>query len=80
MAGIVDNPQSKALVNMILALARELNLTVVAEGVESLDQQTLLVSLGFDCVQGYLHAPPLTSIEFAQRAFDKTPAPSVSPV
>jgi len=72
VAGVIDNPQSRALVNMILALARELNLTVVAEGVESLDQQSLLVSLGCDCVQGYLHAPPLTSDEFAQRAFGRT--------
>ena len=79
VAGIIDNPQSRALVNMILALARELNLTVVAEGVESLDQQTLLVSWGCDCVQGYLHAPPLTSTEFAQRAFGNTRVPLASP-
>ena len=79
VAGIIDNPQSRALVNMILALARELNLTVVAEGVESLDQQTLLVSLGCDCVQGYLHAPPLTSTEFAQRAFGNMRVPLASP-
>jgi len=66
---IVGNAQSRALVEMILVLARQLRLTVVAEGVETAAQQVLLMHLGCGMVQGYLHAPPLPAAQFETLAF-----------
>ncbi len=42
----------------MLTLAQSLNLRMVAEGVETEEQQHLLTSLGFDALQGYLLGKP----------------------
>ncbi|MFN7724193.1 MAG: putative bifunctional diguanylate cyclase/phosphodiesterase [Rubrivivax sp.] len=47
-------PQSSAVVQAIIALARSLGLLVVAEGVESLSQMTELSRLGCNVMQGFL--------------------------
>lgn len=54
-----------AVVTSIVKLAEAQNRTVVAEGVESTGQATLLASLGVRLVQGYLYSPavPFTSFE-----------------
>ena len=69
VSGIEDDVPSRALVDMILALARQLRLQVVAEGVETRSQQTLLADLGCEFVQGYLHSPPLAPSSFEAMAF-----------
>ncbi len=69
VSGIEDDVPSRALVDMILALARQLRLQVVAEGVETRQQQSLLADLGCEFVQGYLHAPPLSAAGFEAMAF-----------
>jgi EAL domain-containing protein (putative c-di-GMP-specific phosphodiesterase class I) len=43
----------------VIQLATAMSLDVVAEGVETSQQQAHLVQLGFDAAQGYLFAPPL---------------------
>ena len=48
-----------AIIRTILALGQTLNLTVVAEGVETESQARLLRELGCDLLQGYLFARPL---------------------
>lgn len=70
IAGLSDSAQSRALVNMIITLARQLRLKLVAEGVETREQQRLLTDLGCEFVQGYLHAPPLAVADFEQLTFD----------
>jgi predicted signal transduction protein with EAL and GGDEF domain/DNA-binding response OmpR family regulator len=47
-------PQSSAVVTAIIALARSLDLRVVAEGVENLRQMDVLHRLGCGIMQGYL--------------------------
>jgi len=51
------------VVGFVVAMAHELELQVVAEGVESEDQERLLVSHNCDLSQGFLHSPPLTAPE-----------------
>jgi len=53
--------ESATLVKSILALAHDLNMQVVAEGVEEEDQLSLLRELGCDEVQGFLVATPATA-------------------
>ena len=50
-----------AIVESILALARTLNTSVVAEGIEDDVQARELVRLGCTHAQGYLFARPLSS-------------------
>lgn len=50
---------NRAIVKTIIGLAMNLNLKVVAEGVETEEQATFLDSLACDNVQGYLYSKPL---------------------
>ena len=57
-----------ALLQAIIGLGRTLELTVVAEGVERIDQQVALQSLGCGLGQGYLFARPMPAVEFLEWA------------
>ncbi len=52
------------LVRLILDIAKSLGLRVVAEGVETKGQLTLLKDAGCDIVQGYYFSRPLPPVEF----------------
>ena len=52
------NPESAAIVEAILSLARTLKLPVIAEGVETEKQLAFLAQAGCDEVQGYLIGRP----------------------
>jgi diguanylate cyclase len=54
-----------ALTRSIVALARALQLRVVAEGVETAEQADWLIALGCDELQGFLYAPALDPKNFA---------------
>lgn len=56
---IANNSKDAAIVQGIVALAHHLELTVVAEGVETSQQHQQLVALQCDVVQGYLFARPM---------------------
>jgi EAL domain-containing protein (putative c-di-GMP-specific phosphodiesterase class I) len=60
---IIASPQQRALVNAIVTLARNLDLTVVAEGIEDGAQRELLERMGCPYGQGYLFARPLWPAE-----------------
>jgi diguanylate cyclase (GGDEF)-like protein/PAS domain S-box-containing protein len=57
-------PSGTALVSTIINLAHSLNLNVVAEGVETPEQATLLHTLACDEAQGYLYSEPLPAKAF----------------
>jgi EAL domain-containing protein (putative c-di-GMP-specific phosphodiesterase class I)/ActR/RegA family two-component response regulator len=48
-----------------VAIARTLNLKVVAEGVETEDQAEAMRRLGVNIIQGYLYSRPLTNLVYA---------------
>ena len=56
---ILSNPDDKAIVVAIIALADSLKLDVVAEGVETIEQLAFLRKQGSKAVQGYLLSLPL---------------------
>jgi len=62
--GLPDNSEDEALVSAILAMANSLNLTVVAEGVETQEQAELLKRKGCQYVQGYYFSKPLAKEAF----------------
>jgi len=65
---MVQDPQARAIVKTCIMLGHELDMRVVAEGVE--DQRTLdlLRVMGCDVVQGYLIARPMPANELRQWA------------
>lgn len=56
---MVHDPNAMTLVRTIISLAHSLNLTVVAEGVDSEDQAKILRLLRCEQMQGYLFSKPL---------------------
>jgi len=60
-------PQGLALVSTVIALAHSLKLKVVAEGVETEEQQHLLHLLDCDEMQGFLFSKPLPAEIFEAR-------------
>lgn len=58
------------VVNTIIALGEQLELTVVAEGIETLQQLQWLQQLGCQLGQGYLFSKPLTALEIEARLFN----------
>lgn len=59
------DPLQQEIVRHIIALAKTLSYTVVAEGVEQEAQLSLLVAMGCDYIQGYLVGHPVPANEFA---------------
>ena len=57
---IGDSGERSEIARAIVALAHSLNITVIAEGVETPGQLEVLRGLGCDVVQGFLCAPPLS--------------------
>ncbi len=58
---------SATICSAIIAMARELGLTVIAEGVETIPQADFLRAQECDQIQGYLFSKPLPATEFEQR-------------
>ena len=59
------NPSLPLVVRAVVDIAHTLGLRVVAEGVEQDEQQRVLMDLGVDEVQGYLHARPMAALDMA---------------
>ena len=62
--GLGTDENDSAITRATIALAHGLNLTVVAEGVETEDQLEQLAALKCDHVQGYLFSKPIDPAEF----------------
>ena len=58
-----ESETGKDIVRTILSLAQNLDLKVIAEGVETEEQLALLNSMKCDLVQGFLFATPVSSSE-----------------
>jgi diguanylate cyclase (GGDEF)-like protein len=65
-ATMLEDPRRQALVESILRLAGDLDLEVVAEGIERQDQWEALVRMGCRLGQGYLFSRPLPPGQLGQ--------------
>lgn len=64
-SSLVHNPRTVAAVSSILRLAGNLDIKLVAEGIETPEQLSLLQSLNCPIGQGYLFSRPLAGPDFA---------------
>ena len=61
---IENNPKDTQMVSLILGIAKNLGIPVIAEGVETEEQIHLLKKLGCAYVQGYYFSRPLHPADF----------------
>jgi len=73
VAGVTTSSDAANLVRSIVAIARSMNLAVVAEGVETADQRQFVTTAGCDMVQGWFHGKAVPADRFADllRASDR---------
>jgi diguanylate cyclase (GGDEF)-like protein/PAS domain S-box-containing protein len=60
---IASDPSDHAIVSAIVAMARSLNIQVVAEGIETWQQLEILRNMGCSLAQGFLFAKPCPATE-----------------
>ena len=66
VAGLGKGATDPAIVSAVIMLGHALDLRVVAEGVETREQLTILTDLGCDLAQGFLFAPPAPPEDIAR--------------
>jgi len=66
-----SKPAATAIVTSIIGLAKALDLTVVAEGVETPQQLVRSADLGCDLAQGFHLSQPLDATEWERRMFSR---------
>jgi EAL domain-containing protein (putative c-di-GMP-specific phosphodiesterase class I) len=62
---LATNTEDKAITQAIIAMGKTLSLTVVAEGVETKEQEAFLRAHACDEMQGYYFSRPIPGDEFA---------------
>jgi diguanylate cyclase (GGDEF)-like protein/PAS domain S-box-containing protein len=70
---LTSTPESNVLVAMIINLAHSMRLNVVAEGVETEGQSSILRALDCDQAQGYLYSKPIAGAAFSARFLTRKP-------
>lgn len=64
-----NNSKGRAIIRNMIALAGDLNIRVIAEGVESVEQAAFLLEMGCELAQGYYYSKPLSTDDFEERAY-----------
>ena len=59
-----QNEEGETILRYLIAMAKELDLTVVTEGVETLEQVNFLTEIGCDIAQGYYFSKPVSLRDF----------------
>jgi len=79
---LAEDPEDQAIAQAIISMGKALGMTVVAEGVETVEQQTFLREQGCDEMQGYLISKPVPAREFAEllrAAAEELASPALQP-
>lgn len=70
---LATNSEDKAITRAIIAMAKTLSLTVVAEGVETVEQETFLREQACDQMQGFYFSKPIAGDAFGALLRDHIP-------
>jgi diguanylate cyclase (GGDEF)-like protein len=74
-----DNEQDQAIARAIIGMGKALGLTVVAEGVETSEQDRFLRAYACDELQGYLFSEPVPASEIPRMLVPRTHSPPTQP-
>ena len=69
MSEVVETERGKTVIQYTIAMARKLNIEVVAEGVETFEQAKFLYEAGCETAQGYFYSKPLPIKKFEQYTY-----------
>jgi len=64
VTGMIQDQGKQNIVSTMTKLGHSLGMTIVAEGVETKEEATMLTSFGVDYLQGYYFSRPLPQLEF----------------
>jgi len=78
VSDVCKDPHDTAIVRAIITLGHALDLTVIAEGVETQEQLQYLSSLGCDVVQGFLFSKSLSAPAFEELLVEQRRAAALS--
>jgi diguanylate cyclase (GGDEF)-like protein len=76
--GAGEPPESSVILASIIRLGQDLDLTIVAEGVETREQQRWLQGAGCDQLQGYLFSRPLPAAQMIEFIASRQAVPAVA--
>lgn len=74
--GLPHNDEDVSIARAIVVLAHSLKLSVIAEGVENVEQKEFLAQNGCDFIQGYYYSKPILSDEMEKILKDGRPIKS----
>jgi predicted signal transduction protein with EAL and GGDEF domain len=79
---LANDPEDQAIAQAIISMGKALGMTVVAEGVETVEQQTFLRDHGCDEMQGFIFSKPVPVRELAEllRTAVELASPPLQPV
>jgi EAL domain-containing protein (putative c-di-GMP-specific phosphodiesterase class I) len=72
---VPNDAEDRAIAEAIIAMGKTLSLTVVAEGVETPEQQAFLSDRQCDEMQGYHFSTPVAAQDFAELLRSYSPKP-----
>jgi|TARA_R110002153_G_scaffold198031_4_gene351560 diguanylate cyclase (GGDEF)-like protein len=67
VSDLEENTDDQAIIQAILGLAKNLNISIIAEGVETQEQQTFLVDNACTYAQGYYFDKPMSIRDFVEK-------------
>ena len=67
MEDVAANPRARDVVESIVNTCKKLEIQVVAEGIETEDQLSVLRACGVDLVQGFLFSRPIPIGEYEEK-------------
>ena len=76
---LAESPEDRAIATAIISMGKALGLTVVAEGVETMEQDVFLRGRACDEVQGYLFSKPVQAEMIPPLFRPNVPSPSLQP-
>lgn len=68
-----ENQRLQLIMAQIVQLAKQLNISIVVEGIETLENEQLCKSMGCDYGQGYYYSKPITALDFRKKFLEPSP-------